>query len=366
VTDPAGGVVEYRYNPRRMLETIVSPTGGATNYTYDALGRLETVRDPAGVLTAYAYDVPLRRASVSVGGVTTFNFFDNVGRLWQSETPAAGAKIIREFYDNGQVRAEIDPNANRAEFTYDRLGRVATTTDARGGVTRFEYDGAGRRTAVTDPANNVTRYTYDLAGRLAQEIDSLNLTTSYGYDPAGNVTSIMDRRGWQRQFDYDADDRLTAERWYTGVSLVRSMAFSYNLAGDLLSASDPDSSYTFSYDAAGRPITVDNSGTPSVPRVVLTNTFDASGNRTRLDDSLGGYVTTQYDSANRPTLITQAGAGITTKQVGFTYNNRGQFASIGRSENGSLITQANYTYDSAAGEKTGGRKRDRGEKTGQV
>jgi YD repeat-containing protein len=91
VTDPAGGVVEYRYNPRRMLETIVSPTGGATNYTYDALGRLETVRDPAGVLTAYAYDVPLRRASVSVGGVTTFNFFDNVGRLWQSETPAAGA-----------------------------------------------------------------------------------------------------------------------------------------------------------------------------------------------------------------------------------------------------------------------------------
>ncbi len=60
--------------------------------------------------------------------------------------------------------------------------------------------------------------------------------------------------------------------------------------GRLTSASDPDASYAYGYDAAGRLTSVDNAGTPGVPHVVLSYGYDTVNNRTSLTDSLGAGI----------------------------------------------------------------------------
>ncbi len=74
----------------------------------------------------------------------------------------------------------------------------------------------------------------------------------------------------------------------TAGSLVRTLTYSYDAAGQLTAASDPDSSYAVSYDNLGRVLTVDNNGTSGVPRVILTSGYDAAGNRSSLSASVAG------------------------------------------------------------------------------
>jgi RHS repeat-associated protein len=92
--------------------------------------------------------------------------------------------------------------------------------------------------------------------------------------------------------------------------------------------------------------------------VVLTQTFDAAGNRTSLSaeiDSTDDFLNTfTYDNLNRVTRITQVGqAGgntVAEKRVDFAYNAAGQFTAIDRYKDidgGSthLVVETAYTYD---------------------
>ena len=53
-------------------------------------------------------------------------------------------------------------------------------------------------------------------------------------------------------FEYDDLHRRTAEKWYDGVSLVSTIAWEYNAAGDLAEVSDANATYEFAYDDLGR------------------------------------------------------------------------------------------------------------------
>ncbi len=59
----------------------------------------------------------------------------------------------------------------------------------------------------------------------------------------------------------------TAEQWMSGATLVRTIGYSYNADSQLTSGSDPDSAYADAFDGEGRVTSVDNNGTPNVPRV---------------------------------------------------------------------------------------------------
>ena len=58
---------------------------------------------------------------------------------------------------------------------------------------------------------------------------------------------------------------------------IYTFQFTYDAAGELTSATSPDSSYAYTYDLLGRQTTVDNRGTPGVPEVTLSYTFDSRG-----------------------------------------------------------------------------------------
>ena len=53
------------------------------------------------------------------------------------------------------------------------------------------------------------------------------------------------------QFDYNHYDQVIEERWYTsGMSLVRTLEFTFDDAGQLTEATDPAATLGFTYDAA--------------------------------------------------------------------------------------------------------------------
>ena len=129
---------------------------------------------------------------------------------------------------------------------YDSRYRLIQTTDANGGVTQITLDPAGNRTALVDPANNKTTWTVDALNRPVTETNSLGTTTT-SYDPSSDVTSITDADGRLGDFVYNNDHQLTAENWMSGNTIVASMAYAYDLAGQLTSAGDPNSAYAFAY-----------------------------------------------------------------------------------------------------------------------
>ena len=89
---------------------------------------------------------------------------------------------------------------------------------------------------------------------------------------------------------------MSSEKWYaTGSStILQTQSFTYNTAGDRTGASDPDGSYTLTYDALHRPLTVVQPFS-----LTLTFSYDAASNRTQVVDNKGGTFASSYDVLDR-------------------------------------------------------------------
>jgi YD repeat-containing protein len=359
VTDPLGHATSYVYDNADQLTQVVEPdpdgagplASSITQFRYDRGGRRSSIIDPEGKPTDFTYNL--------LGWLVTVRQPDPDGG-----GPLARPLTSYEYYNSGLMLRVIDPNNNSTSYQYDDLHRLLRMTQTNGVssvVTQFAYDRESRVTRVTDPYGNQTDFNYDRLGRTTRETDPKGEPIRYDYDAASNLTRITDREGRKREFVYDAADRLTTERWKTGAATVRTISYGYNDADELVSASDPDSSYAFTYYATGWLKTVNNAGTPLVPQVLLTYSYDAAGRRTRLDNTSGvtglpaavtaGFVKYDYDNADRVTRIqdgiVSAGSDAVRKQVDFTYNQRDQFSTIKRylGAGTTLVTQASFTYD---------------------
>jgi hypothetical protein len=115
---------------------------------------------------------------------------------------------------------------------------------------------------------------------------------------------------------------------------------------------DVNSDYTYGYDAIDRVTTVDNAGTPSVPRVLLNYGYDAVSNLVSTTDTIGtqltGTLNYTYDRLDRLTKLTQSGVGVSAKRVDMTYDAAGQMTGLNRYSDilaTSLVVSSLYTYD---------------------
>ena len=115
------------------------------------------------------------------------------------------------------------------------------------------------------------------------------------YDVVGNLLQKTDRLGRVTRYAYDGLDRLTAEKWYTDQahldgtpsSPLRTILQKYNLASELTSTSDPDHSYAWTYDAAGRVDTQTQSITGLAPVVQFESLYNLAGGRSDLTATIG-------------------------------------------------------------------------------
>ena len=107
---------------------------------------------------------------------------------------------------------------------------------------------------------------------------------------------------------------------------------------------------------------VDNNGTPNVPRVVLSRTYDALSRTTSesatvagMNDFLNNY---SYDQLNRLTRVTHTqqtgGNSVAAKRVDLAYNADGQYTSLNRyADTTGTNLVATSTYVHLPGEPAG-------------
>jgi len=105
--------------------------------------------------------------------------------------------------------------------------------------------------------------------------------------------------GARRTTPTDAANQLTTETWKDALgATVNTKSYTYDDAGNVLTATDNDGTYTRTYDAFGRDLT--QSGLYGVS---FTFGYDAR-DRTSVADSLGGTTASAYDDADRLTSRT--------------------------------------------------------------
>jgi RHS repeat-associated protein len=365
--DPRGNLTQYLFNAdNRLTETIAPNLPPSYNY-YDAAGNVTGTVDDRGLLTQYEFDGDHRLVeTIDPKGLFTQTSYDGDGNVIQTvdarrlgtqyffdadnrltETLAPNLPGDFQYYDSdGNVTGSIDPRGHLTQTLYDVDNRVTGTLDARGGLTQTLYDPDGNVTGVVDPVGNLTQFGYDSDNRKVSRTDALGHTGTFAYDHDGQLVSSTDRDGRRRDRRYDSDGRLTGETWYAaGGSVSDTLSYTYDSDGNLLTASDNAGSYSYGYDS-------DNRMTSEQEPYGLSMTFqyDAAGNRTLVQDSLGGVTTSIYDLDNRLTSRQFGGSGQTPLRLDLTWNASSLIATQTRYSDLAgthQISQTVYGYDLA-------------------
>ena len=370
--DPSGGsaaVTTFIYDADGNLVEEINPENYATWYTYDDLGDLATAsnpgfrsQDPTTLpVTTYTYylDGELSTATDPLGHQTTY-LYDGDGRLGTVTQPdPGGSQVVPSTtygYDLvGNLTSETDALCETTTYTYNALGWRTSQTDPDGHVTMYGYDIMGNMTSQRDASSlhNVTHWAYDALGRVTSETDPGGGTTSYLYDLAGNLTQKTDADNRATAYDYDSLNRETAERWLDGSgNTIRTESYAYDSAGDLHSASDPDSAYTYSYGSAGQVNSVTASIAGLTPSVTLNATYDSGGERTLLRAVIGGVhdisIDYGYGADGQVSYITPSASGggdgydyVPYMDIFFYYDSAGQLQTIDRNSEAT----SSYTFD---------------------
>jgi RHS repeat-associated protein len=374
VTDALNHSTAFGYDALDRRISVTNALGQATTSAFDAVGNLLSVKDALGRTTAYAYDSLNRRvAATDALGQTrsiTYDAVDNAVKITDElgqmtsfgydaldrrtgVTDALGQTQTTVYDAEGNVRSATDGIGNTTRYDYDVLNRQVKVTDAKGGITSTNYDAVGNVAKITDSVGNSTTYLYDAIDRLLKETNQLGFSRSHAYDAVGNQIEMIDRNNRKTTYGYDSLNRRTGENWIGvgGVNL-RSIGYTYNAVGNVITATDPDAKYTYGYDALNRLTSLDNTGTAGVPAVVFNYLYDAVGRLVTVGDRISGSNAGQtdytFDQLNRVTKITQAGAGVQSKRVDMTYNQINQMTGLTRfSDLGgvNLVAETSYTYD---------------------
>ncbi|MFD4461783.1 putative T7SS-secreted protein [Nocardia sp. NPDC058480] len=351
---PDGGRYHTDYNAERKPLTVTGPDPATTTtYRYNGAGDPEEIIRPDGVPIEYEYAWRNRPTTI---------------------TTADGSVHRREWSENGDLTAAIDPRENRIEFTYHPSGALASVlvdgvlttvhTDAAGlpiaivdplgATTRIERDSAGRPVRSVDPAGALTQYEWSPAGSLLRRTDPDGRTESWAYDGEGNIISRTDRAGGVTEYSYgafdllrsrrDADGSVTRYAWDSERRLTtvhnplgQSWIYEYDKAGRLIAETDYSAATTaYTWDSAGRVATV----TPATG-VTRHHRYDILGRRTEIVTDDGDWIRHTYDPAGR-ILTAHTGTGAAQQHVlEYTYSTTGLLAS----EQVDTRPPMQFTYD---------------------
>jgi RHS repeat-associated protein len=311
----------------------------ATTYAYDARGNVTQVTDPAGTKAQYAYNGYSQITSSidfyqSAQAATTTSSYDAAGRLRTVNGP----------------RTDVDDSIT---YDYDLAGRLTTATQnglilpgtpSTPVATSYVWDDAGERVRVTQPMsstqNLVRDWTYDTSGRLASYADAKG-TTTYSYGAGDFLESVADPRSLTLKFEYDNLGRRSRRYALSGANTVDDQTFTYDLAGNMLSAKVVASgtTITMDYDNDGRLSHVYQASYPTP-----TTTFGYNATTGRLASIVDPAGTTSYTYTANGQLY-QLTEPFSTTKVTYTYDTAGRITK--RTDGGGLCwTQ---TYESGTG-----------------
>ena len=296
VTNGLGGVTRYTYDEAGNVTKVTDPAGRITTYEYDVLGNMVKTMDPAGAITLYEYDAAGRVLRVVDAAQKVHAWgYDSSGAACAYSVD--GTEQLRVDRDNRTRSVTVTdyaasiPADDRdgslpwvSRYELDRLGRITSVArswgepqSAASGSGAYElsyaYDADGYRTGFTSPygalaytrnaVGNISVITntdtgeqsslsYDAAGALirAQVADTVR---SWTYDGHGAITGYSETA---TDADNSADVRVEVIRDEAGRivgvdSAAGLITYSYDGAGQLVSARRGDERMSWVWDAAG-------------------------------------------------------------------------------------------------------------------
>jgi RHS repeat-associated protein len=288
--------------------------------------------------------------------VTSRSFYDGLGRLVETRSPAPGGQDIVQYatYDAGQ----------RLAFKSVPYF-VSAYTGGPGSAAYATPDTTQAGTIYDSTQNNVVLGRYDGLGRLRVSTDALSHKSTTNYSvvcaPAGTgdpgcfeQTLTVDANGHEAGTLVDALGRTAYVQRYTGNSsstyaLYATARYTYDFAGDLVRILEPDGSTqaTFGYDMLGRKTSLSD---PDLG--AQTYTYDQNGNLTESVDARGaaGTIFMGYDGLNRPIWRNTSNSPTGAYDTYAYDSTAGGNVGVGRLTSeafavGSLSGSEAYTYD---------------------
>jgi len=359
-TDPNGNLTQLQYDSKGNLVKVTDALGDQTSFTYDSSGNILTATDATDATVSAVYDPHSNLTALrdALGNTSQFGY-DNLNRPILLTDPL-GNKLQRQYDALGRVTQSTNPLGYVTSFSYDPVGDLVRRTDGAGAATNFTYDRLHNLTKVMDAIGGATSYAwspgncncstagtlssmvnadgqtvsfvYDYNRRVTSSTGPLQAVTQFGYDPAWNPVQTTDPNGAAIQYAFDKLHRLTMETLPDGATA----SFTYDANGNLLTASNPNLTLTYTYDALNRVASARDSRFPAA----TAYTYDRVGRRVSMSDPYGGKTSYTYDADGRLTALAAPDGTTTT----FAYDAAGRRTAI-RLGNG--IAGA-YQYDAAS------------------
>ena len=377
VIDPYLKETILTYTPDNKLYTQTDPSGNTVVYDYDNENRMTQTTDPAGNVTQVTYTGGSGCSSCTSGTgdqidtvfYPTFSkqfTYDRLGRkltetdvLSDTESRTTGFA----YDDEGNLIQKTDAKGNDTYYTYDARNRLKLVADPAGGLTRYSYDARDNLISLTDAENQTTQFEYDKANRLLKEIRPMGQQTVYVYDENGNLAQKTDAKNQVTTYVYNAGNRLTQINYYADAAdttPAKTVYFTYDNAGNLLTWNDGSASGVFTYDDLNRKLTdtvnfgpfekdiaytwTDNSQKKSYkdPAGNVYNYTYANNQLAGIDLPGTGTITTSAYKWTRPKTIQYPGGAKQTR----TYDSLMRLTSVTDTDVGDNQVMAyNYTHD---------------------
>ncbi len=231
-----------------------------TTYTLNDNDRVTKTVDPAGKTRSRSYTPFSDIASFQNGnqGLTSNTFGANSGESQTRSASPTGASASLT-YGNAptsqnptaayQPSAGSDTQGNSTAFTYDGPGNLNSAKNALAAEAKVTYNSDGTVKNSTDPGNgsNNSGYGYDGNHQLTSVTPPTGNTLkkkTFTYDGYGRLGTATDGNGKKTTYTYDANDRVLSVAYSDGTPTV---AFTYDLAGNIKLRTDATGTTTWSY-----------------------------------------------------------------------------------------------------------------------
>lgn len=313
-TDSLGNTTLVYFNSRHQVTGIKRANGLTITNLYGADGFLtKRIALEATATNSYAFANGLLSNSISPLGLNLNYSWDKLERLTRVDYP--DATYIQNNYDRLDLIGQRDRLGNWSLSTYNNMGQLLTSADAKGNTNSFVWCLCGALESTTDPTGYETTFVRNSNGQVTSVLSEDGFVTYYNRDIFGRVTNVISSAG----LDLD---------------------YAYNIQGLVTNVSSPAGSvFAATYNANDLPLHVTDSR-----GISITNSFDALGRLlTRLNalgqmeyfthsaqgltqhqDALDRITTYGYDPAGRLAAVTNANLEVTQ----FGYNPVGDLVSL--------------------------------------
>ena len=311
VTQENGSTVRFGENPDK---TYAAPERVQATLTFDATAKKWTfTRHNTQVLTFDASGLLLTFGDAH--GNTVAVARNASGQV--TSLTGSGGRVLTMAWSGAHVIKVTDSAARSVTYSYDTAGNLNSVTGVDGSTAGYGYDAGHHMTSVTKPGGGVTTNTFDTAFRVIAQSDPLGRVTTFGYADTGTTITKPDGSAVVETYQLGRLVKVTSG---FGTALAASTTYTYDLANNIASVTDPLSNVSNStYDAQGHQLTT----TDPLGRVT-TWTYDSLGDPLTVKDPLGRTAVATFDATgNRLTATSPSGR----KQT-WTYNTNGTAATF--------------------------------------